>query len=211
MESLIISRCKIRLLDNFNRNHDIMIVSMKRAFILLTILILFLINVTAVNAEEDQKKLVQPIKYDLAYPGTLPDNPLYKVKLVRDKLTAALISNPRKKVDFYLLQTDKGILATAMLVDKGEIDLAQETAFKAEHNYTLLTYELKKIKRKDVESSYLQKLKTAALKHQEVLAYIIKKTPKEKQKVFEQVLNFSKTNLQTVQKYEMKKPLEIEQ
>src|SRR5258708_7219382 len=62
------------------------------------------------------------VKYDLEYPGLLPDSPFYKLKVFRDKMSEALISDPKKKIDFYLLQTDKGILASAMLVDKGEID-----------------------------------------------------------------------------------------
>src|SRR3989344_6947435 len=95
------------------------------------------------NATESAK-----IEYYLAYPGILPDHPLYKLKVLRDKITPLLIQDPLKKADFYLLQSDKGILATAMLVDKNKIDLAQDTAFKAEHNMTLLTFELKKLSKK---------------------------------------------------------------
>ena len=42
---------------------------------------------------EDQQASVPPIvKYDLAFPGILPDHPLYKLKVLRNKLSAALIS-----------------------------------------------------------------------------------------------------------------------
>lgn len=145
------------------------------------------------------------IKYDLAYPGILPDHPLYKLKVLRDKITAVAISDPRKKIDFYLLSTDKGILASAILVDKGKIDLAIQTALKAEHNYTLLTYELYNLPRKKPNAEFFIKLKTASLKHQEVLISLIKRVSKEDQKVFQQVVDFSKRNWESVEKYQKQK------
>src|SRR3989344_5053703 len=80
------------------------------------------------------------VDYNLAYPGMLPDSPLYKLKVVRDKITEKLINDPAKKIEFYLLQTDKQILATSMLVDKNAINLAKETALKGENNYSKLVY-----------------------------------------------------------------------
>ena len=88
------------------------------------------------------------IDYDLAYPGILPDNSLYKLKVLRDKLSIMLISDHYKRIEFYLLQADKGILATAMLIDKNKVKLAEETALKAEHNMTLITFELKSLQEK---------------------------------------------------------------
>ena len=157
------------------------------------------------SATESAK--VKIVEYDLAYPGILPDHFLYKLKVLRDKATVFLINDPRKKADYYLLQADKGILATAMLIDQNKIDLAQETVLKAEHNYTLLTYELKKIPKKP-DAKYFQKLKTASLKHQEVLNSLIKRIPEDKQKVFTQVLEFSKRNLTTVELYQRERQKE---
>lgn len=144
------------------------------------------------------------IQYNLAYPGILPDNPLFKLKVLRDKITAATISDPRKKIEFYLLQTDKGILAAAMLVDKNKIDLAKQTALKAEHNYTLLTHQLYNLPKKP-NTKFFKKLKTASLKHQEVLSSFIKRVPKKDQKVFRQVVDFSKRNWESVEKYQKRK------
>lgn len=150
---------------------------------------------------------VKIVEYDLAYPGILPDHFLYKLKVLRDKLSVFLISDPKKKADFYLLQADKGILATAMLVDNNKIDLASETVLKAEHNYTLLTYELKKIHKKP-DAMYFQKLKTASLKHQEIFNSLLKRIPEDKQRVFNQVLEFSKRNLTTVEMYQRERQKE---
>lgn len=144
------------------------------------------------------------IKYDLAYPGILPDNPLYKLKVIRDRITAALITDPYKKVDFYLLQTDKGILATAMLIDKNKIDLALQTALKAEHNYTLLTQQSYKFRQKP-NVNFFKKLRTASLKHQEVLASLIKRVPEKNKQAFTNIIYFSQRNLETIEEYRIKK------
>lgn len=139
------------------------------------------------------------VKYDLAFPGMLPDNKFYKLKVLRDKISLALISDPQSKIELLLRLTDKGILAAAMLVDKGEIDLAQETALKAENNYTLIPQVLFHFL-KQPNQAFFDKLKTASLKHQEVLESIVKRVPVQKQLVFQQVIEFSKRNYQQLEK-----------
>lgn len=141
------------------------------------------------------------IKYDLAYPGILPDHPLYKIKVFRDKVSAGLISNPAKKIEYYLLQADKGILAAAMLVDKKNIDLAKQTALKAENNITLLTYELWRFPKK-LDKNFYEKLKKASLKHQEVLQSLSKRVKDADKKTFEQVIEFSKRNWSTIEEFQ---------
>lgn len=140
------------------------------------------------------------IKYNLAYPGMLPDNPLYKLKVLRDKISVGLISDPQKKIDFYLLQTNKGILAAAMLIDKKKIALAKETALKAEHNFTLITYQLWTLDEKP-NDAFFDKLKTASFKHQEVLNSLIKRVSSSEAKTFQTVIDFSKRNWQTIEEY----------
>ena len=169
------------------------------------VLILFTFSIFSKNVVA-QTTSISPspfIKYDLAYPGILPDNPLYKLKVLRDKIIVFFISDPHQKVDFYLLQTDKGILASAMLVDKHEIELAQDTAFKAENNFTLLTQALQQFPQKP-NAKFFEKLKTAGLKHQEVMNSIIKRIKNKDKKPFEEVIEFSKRNLKTIEDYELK-------
>lgn len=154
------------------------------------------------TAIEDEKVTAVPmrVEYDLAFPGMLPDSPLYKLKVLRDKIIAASIFNPSKKIDFYVLQTDKGILAAAMLIDKNKIDLAQETALKAENNFTLISTQLYILPKKP-NKDFFKRLETAGLKHQEVLRSIIARVPQDKQKIFETVIEFSQRNLQTIEEY----------
>lgn len=174
----------------------------KVAISIFLVFIALVISLSTPYLAKAQDKQTQPIiQYDLAYPGILPDNSLYKLKVLRDKISLFLISDPLKKIDFYLLQTDKGILATAMLVDKNKIKLAEETALKAEHNYTLLVREFGSLSEKP-NAAFFQRLKTASLKHQEVLLSIIKRVPADKQGVFKTVLEFSKRNLNQVNKFQ---------
>lgn len=144
------------------------------------------------------------VKYDLAYPGMIPDHPAYKLKVLRDKLTERFISDPEKKISFYLLQADKGILATAMLVDKKNFSLAKETVLKAENNFTLINFLLKDSDKK-LNSQTFNKLKTASLKHQEVLRSLIKRVPSADQETFKTALYFSETNLKSLKDLQNKK------
>ncbi|MDO8621178.1 MAG: DUF5667 domain-containing protein [Candidatus Levybacteria bacterium] len=170
--------------------------------ILIILFSLFIFPIVQTSfAEESTQSTI--IKYDLAYPGILPDNPLYKLKVVRDKIVASLISDPNKKIEFYLLQTDKGILATAMLIDNNKVDLALQTALKAENNYTLLTQQLYKFRQKP-NANFFKKLKTASLKHQEVLASLIKRVPEKNKQAFTNIIYFSQRNLETIEEYRIK-------
>jgi len=174
----------------------------KRFLIFVIAVAIFLsttISVKAQVAKVSPTPMPTIVQYNLAYPGILPDNKSYKLKVLRDKISLALISNPQKKIEFLLLQTDKGILATAMLIDKGEVDLAQQTALKAENNYTLIPQVLFQFT-KQPDQSFFDKLKTASLKHQEVLNSIVKRVPAQKQLVFKQVIEFSKRNYSTILK-----------
>lgn len=188
---------------------------MKKTISLFFLIFLFLTLIPKAYTQSEEKKLTptpdaqlnqqKTIKYELAYPGILPDHPLYKLKVLRDRISVSLMSEPQRKINYYLLQTDKGVLATAMLVDYGKADLAQTTALKAEHNYTILVNEVKKTLKKP-EPDVFQKLKTASSKHQEVLNSIIKRVPAEKQKTFKTVLDFSKRNLKSIEMMEKRNP-----
>lgn len=166
--------------------------------------IILISSLIKVHAQEETlfptPTLIPYVQYDLAFPGMLPDNPLYKLKVLRDKFISASILNPLKKIGFYILQADKGILATAMLIDKNKIDLAQTTALKAEHNFTLIAPQLYMLPERP-NKDFFKRLETAGLKRQEVLRSIINRVPKDKQKVFETVIEFSQRNLQTIEEY----------
>lgn len=137
------------------------------------------------------------VKYDLAFPGVLPDHPFYKLKVLRDKITLFLTRDTMKKAQYHLLLADKRIHMSAILADKGQIELAKETALKGENEYTLLVF-LFKDEVKKPDKKLFERLKKAALKHQEVLRSIIDKVDKKDEKTFATVLEFSQRNLEEI-------------
>lgn len=131
--------------------------------------------------------------YTLPYPGILPDNPFYKIKVLRDKIWLSLIYDPAKKAHLYLLFADKKLAAAKLLAQKGNIKLAEEMALKGENNMTEMTYFYKSINAKpDVQ--FYKTLVEASHKHQELLSEIIALVPEQNATVFNQILEFSKRN-----------------
>lgn len=67
--------------------------------------------------------LMQPVvtsvtvEYVLPYPGILPTHPLYFLKMMRDQIVEALISDPVKRADFYITQSDKKLSMALALSD----------------------------------------------------------------------------------------------
>ncbi|MBI3576483.1 hypothetical protein HY086_00365, partial [Candidatus Gottesmanbacteria bacterium] len=71
--------------------------------------------------------MVAKVEYLLPYPGILPDNPLYFLKAARDKIIEFLIADPVRKAEFYILQSDKRLGMTSMLLEKGNTTRAETT------------------------------------------------------------------------------------
>ncbi|MEK7533846.1 MAG: hypothetical protein AAB600_00775 [Patescibacteria group bacterium] len=138
--------------------------------------------------------------YTLAWPGILPDNPLYKLKVLRNKIIGKIIIDPVKKVEFDLLMADKTIYASKLLVDKGEIVLAKDTALKGENYYSIIVqdYNGALLKGKKIPSSLDQKITLAAIKHQEIFKKLESVVYGEDKKTFRIVDNFSKINYQFI-------------
>ena len=77
------------------------------------------------------------IDYPLPYPGILPDNPLYLMKALRDRVVSIVISDPLKKAQFDLLMADVRLNAAQYLFAKGEekYSLAETTISKGENYF----------------------------------------------------------------------------
>ncbi|MGH7203462.1 MAG: DUF5667 domain-containing protein [Candidatus Levyibacteriota bacterium] len=73
--------------------------------------------------------------YQLPYPGLLPDNPLYFLKSLRDNMMGFFIGKPLDKAEFMLLQSDKQVAASYLLITKeNKTDLAV-SAFSQAQDY----------------------------------------------------------------------------
>lgn len=136
------------------------------------------------------------VDYSLAWPGILPDNKLYKIKVLRNKIIERIIISPVKRVEFDLLMADKTIYASLLLVDKGEIALAKDTALKGENYYSILAQDYNKSlqQKKKIPSWLDRKITLAAIKHQEVFKQLEDTVTGENKKTFQIVSKFSKIN-----------------
>ncbi len=74
------------------------------------------------------------VNYEFPYPGMLPDNPLYILKVMRDGIVKMLINDDMKMARFSLLNAEKRGYSAKLLVDKNKDSLAVETLSKG-NNY----------------------------------------------------------------------------
>lgn len=135
-------------------------------------------------------------EYTLPWPGILPDNRLYKLKVLRNKIIARIIINPVKRVEFDLLMADKTIYTSKLLVDKGEIVLAKDTALKGENYYSILVQDYNRalLHGKKIPESLDSKITLAAIKHQEIFKELENKVKGKDKETFQVVNKFSKIN-----------------
>ena len=156
---------------------------MKTAYVLFFFLAFFFlapqIFATSNVAEAAQEMSPTPtpqVNYELPYPGLLPNNPLYFLKVIRDQIVGFLISDPLKKGEFDLLQADKRVNGALYLFNKypkksAKISqLVDSTVSKAE-NYLGLAIEMVSVAKKQGRDTadLLRRLKESVKKHQEVL------------------------------------------
>jgi hypothetical protein len=116
------------------------------------------------------------VKYELPYLGILPDNPLYFLRAIRDRIIDILISDPLKKAEFYLLQADKRLNAGIYLLNKGKDSLALSTVSKGENYFEQAIDKLKEARAQGQDAGAIQgNLKSALKKHKQELENLIKK------------------------------------
>ncbi len=156
------------------------------AHIILTICLIYFVFIPKVLANE----------YSLAWPGILPDSKIYKLKVLRNKIIYRMIISPVKKVEFDLLMADKTIYASKLLVDKGGIVLAKDTALKGENYYSILVQDYNKslLQGKKIPQDLDRKINLAAIKHQAVFADLESRVSEGDKGTFKVVNNFSKIN-----------------
>lgn len=113
------------------------------------------------------------IDYFLPYPGILPDNPFYKIKMIRDRIVLVLTTDPVKKTEKLLLYADKRLGAGRALVEGNKVELGISTITKGEKYLEQAITQAEKVKKSGKEVSQLyDRLITASMKHGEVLEEI---------------------------------------
>ena len=131
------------------------------------------------------------IQYALPYPGILTDSPLYFLKRIRDNVMITLITDPAKKVQFYLLQSDK-FLAMALSFDaKNDTEHAIGAAQLSQLNMSQMVSQLSQLKAQGstLSPEIVAKAKTSVAKHAEVIGALEDKASADQKQVIGQILD----------------------
>lgn len=111
------------------------------------------------------------VDYFMAYPGILPDNPIYKLKMVRDRVMLWLTTDPVKKTKLLLLYADKRVGAARALVEGNKVSLGIETLVKGEKYLEKSIWQAQEAKGKGRDVDELSKaIVNATIKHAEIVA-----------------------------------------
>lgn len=179
---------------------------MRKIFIINTFLLIIFFVMLIFSVERSYKKInalnsdLKDSIYQLAWPGILPDNKIYKLKVLRNKIVGKLIMNSIKKIEFNLLMADKTIYASELLVQKGKIPLAKDTALKGENYYSNVVqdYNITLLNGNKISSELTKKILLAGKKHQEIFKKLEEQVNNEDKKTFQIVGSFSRINYDLV-------------
>lgn len=152
---------------------------MKKLLLILLSLLMFVFfaKSTVLADEGSASAMVSPTpvaasNYTLPYPGLLPNNPLYFLKIIRDQVVMFFISDPLKKSDFLLLQADKRLEASWYLFKEGakQNDLALSTLTKSTNYLYDALAQLKQAQGSGQDITDLRgRLHDAILKHEQTV------------------------------------------
>jgi len=141
---------------------------------------------------EEMDEMEEEVDYYLAYPGILPDHPLYFLKMVRDRVRLWLTRDSVKRVELKLLYADKRVGAAKALVDGNKVDLAITTAMKAENYMFEAVDELSKLREQGEELPQVwERVEKATRKHIEILEGVVEKVPDQAKAGLERAMEVS--------------------
>ena len=162
---------------------------------------------TSSPSAQTQPVLLSNVEYDLPYPGLLPDNPLYILKVMRDGIVGFFISDPLEKSKFDLLQADKRLNAGVYLTQETKVNdgLVVSTISKGENYFQEAIGQLSQAKMQGQNiGNQAGVLQTAAEKHIYVIHQVEASLSPSAQKALQgeaaRVVTFEKMVKQTAQK-----------
>ncbi len=120
------------------------------------------------------------VEYAMAYPGILPDSPIYKLKMIRDRIWLWLTLNTVKRAELLLLYADKRVGASKALIEGNQVPLGVSTLVKGEKYLEQSIWEAEKAKKKGIKVEELaEKLKRASFRHMEIVMELEEKVNDE--------------------------------
>lgn len=145
------------------------------------------LGVSVIGQTKAQETVVseESVDYYLSYPGILPDNPFYWVKMIRDRVQLWLTVKPEQKTEKLLLYADKRLGAGYGLINGGKLDLGVSTLTKAEKYLEQARILVEEIGGEDQLKSKVDK---ATRKHKEVLRLAYDKVGDDYRAVLNQIV-----------------------
>lgn len=129
------------------------------------------------------------VAYPMVYPGMLPDQPMYKIKMIRDKIWLILTTDHLKRADLMLLFADKRVGAGKVLIEGNKVPLGISTIMKGEIYLSQAVSEVRTAGKEGKNISQLtERLKNASLKHEEILAALLEKVNQDGKSALENQL-----------------------
>ena len=140
------------------------------------------------------------IKYFFSYPGKiLPDNSFYFLKALRDKIWLLLNTNPNKRAEILLLFSDKRLVSSRILFEKGKPNIAFSTLTKAEKYLEEAALQNESNRKEGIDTtSFDLKLATASLKHWQELRDLINYAPEEMKPEIIKNISYSRNSYKLV-------------
>lgn len=121
------------------------------------------------------------INYFLPYPGrVLPDNPLWSLKALRDRIWLLITTNSMRRAELKLLFADKRLVSSQILFQKGKMEEGLSTLTKAEKYLEEVGFDEEVMRKKGIDTTeLLSRLTNASLKHYQVMQEILEVVPEE--------------------------------
>ena len=102
--------------------------------------------------------------------NVLPDSPLWGLKVLRDKIWFGVTTSHLRKAQLALLFSDKRILMTKVLFEKGKPDIALSTFLEGEKYLVTAVNEEKNARSQGVNTDdFLMKLASSAAQHKVIM------------------------------------------
>lgn len=140
--------------------------------------------------------------YELPYVGMLPDNPLYFVKQIRDKIIELSIRDYQKKADFYLHSADKQAGIAIELNKKGKSKQALQALTQAELQ-SLKIHDLYLSSKKQgvtFNESFIYRLELSNVKHRQVIETFIKELPQGNENDINEIIELNERMKKNLEK-----------
>lgn len=139
------------------------------------------------------------IEYELPYPGKiLPDNSLWFLKAMRDKVWLVLTTDDSRRAELFLLFADKRLGSAKSLFEKGEPELGFSTLSKGEKYLESAAKELESNNKKGINSAkFARDLSTASLKHNEIINEIRELAPEDAKPKVTEVSDYAENAYKT--------------